>query len=134
MSALQILSLKLINNPNISIKALLFNPVHNLSEMSYFVRDSQRLLGKFTSDQINLTSLLGKSEFSPKNIKAKVHFTIYTSNKRERDYQGTMLYKNIATDKLIVDVIEVDTEEHNLAGLLKNQGKLNPILTNFLKS
>jgi hypothetical protein len=132
LASFQTLSLKMLNNDNLYVKALLFNPLNDLSESGHFKKHTNKLLDFNTLDYTHLYQY--NNEIDDNNFTNKIEFTIYFSKNNNKNNYQAMLYKAMSSPNIKVNLKEVDTDVHNLAQYLKKADKLLSIIINFIKS
>jgi hypothetical protein len=132
LASFQTLSLKMLNKDNLYVKALLFNPLNDLSESGHFKKHTNKLLDFDTLDYTHLYDY--NNVIDDNNFTNKIEFNIYYSKKNNRNNYQAMLYKGMASSNIKIKLYEVDTDVHNLAQYLKQNDKLSSILINFLQS
>ena len=132
LASFQTLSLKMLNKDNLYVKALLFNPLNDLSESGHFKKHTNKLLDFDTLDYTHLYDY--NNSIDNNMFTNKIEFNIYYSKNNNKNNYQAMLYKGMASSNIKINLNEVDTDVHNLAHYLKQNDKLSSILINFLQS
>jgi hypothetical protein len=132
MVALQALSIQITESQLSYVKALLFNPLNELTESGHFKKKTQKFLNEHSLDAITISDYQ-KNINDTNLLNVAVHFVIYYSRLNSRNEEQSDMYKKMQNEKVKVDLYPVETREHNLARYLKGKNKLTDILINFLR-
>jgi hypothetical protein len=133
MVALQALSLQILRSQVCNIKALLFNPLNEISKSGHFQIKTKKLLDEELTDAVNILEYQKIITEDNSEIIPLIHFVIYYSKLNDKNQEQSDMYRSMQNEKVKVDLYPVETREHNLARYLKGKNKLTDTLINFLR-
>jgi hypothetical protein len=131
MVALQALSIQITENQVSFVKALLFNPLNDLSKSNHFKKITNTHLNESTLDLVNISNFQNNNNIDISEISTFVHFVIYYSKFSGKNEEQSDMYNSLKNEKVNVELHPIETPDSNLARFLKDTGQLSTVLTSF---